>query len=154
MFALLFFWENRVMLKVSHQLTQEEPFNDHMVDWKAMYLVTAGGKIKCLRCTARSTRKKQQCGKPALKTSTTQKCQTHGGRPHAPEVLRRISEANTTHGESTKAAQEQYRQDAVHILQLEDAMRVLKMGEGPSIRGRKPAGYSAVHSMKMWWGSC
>jgi hypothetical protein len=129
-----------------HQIPKNKSSPETTVDGKAMYLVTAGGKIKCLRCTARSTRKKQQCGKPALKTSTTQKCQTHGGRPHTPEVLRRISEANTTHGESTKAAKEQYRQDAVHILQLEDAMRVLKMGEGPSIRGRKPAGYRGVYS--------
>ena len=129
-----------------HQTPKNKSSTETTVDGKALYLVTAGGKIKCLRCTARSTRKKQQCGKPALKTSTTQKCQTHGGRPHTPEVLRRISEANTLHGESTKAAKEQYRQDAVHILQLEDAMRVLKMGEGPSIRGRKPAGYRGVYS--------
>ena len=129
-----------------HQTPKNKSSTEITVDGKALYLVTAGGKIKCLRCTARSTRKKQQCGKPALKTSTTQKCQTHGGRPHTPEVVRRISEANTLHGESTKAAKEQYRQDAVHILQLEDAMRVLKMGEGPSIRGRKPAGYRGVYS--------
>ena len=129
-----------------HQTPEDQSSTDTTVDGKALYLVTAGGKIKCLRCTASSTRTKQQCGKPALKVSTTQKCQTHGGRPHTPEVLRRISEANTLHGESTKAAKEQYRQDAVHILQLEDAMRVLKMGEGPSIRGRKPAGYRGVYS--------
>jgi len=129
-----------------HQSSKNQSSTETTVDGKALYLVTAGGKIKCLRCTASSTRTKQQCGKPALKTSTTQKCQTHGGRPHTPEVLRRISEANTLHGESTKAAKEQYRQDAVHILQLEDAMRVLKMGEGPSIRGRKPAGYRGVYS--------
>ena len=98
-----------------HQTLKNQSSTDTTVDGKALYLVTAGGKIKCLRCTARSTRKKQQCGKPALKTSTTQKCQTHGGRPHTPEVLRRISEANTIHGEATKAAKEQYRQDAVHI---------------------------------------
>ena len=129
-----------------HQTPENQSSTDTTVDGKALYLVTAGGKIKCLRCTAKSSRTKQQCGKPALKASTTQKCQTHGGRPHTPEVLRRISEANTIHGESTKAAKEQYRQDAVHILQLEDAMRVLKMGEGPSIRGRKPAGYRGVYS--------
>ena len=131
---------------MSHQTPEDQSSTEITVDGKALYLVTAGGKIKCLRCTASSTRTKQQCGKPALKTSTTQKCQTHGGRPHTPEVLRRISEANTLHGESTKAAKEQYRQDAVHILQLEDAIRVLKMGEGPSIRGRKPAGYRGVYS--------
>ena len=129
-----------------HQTPKNQSSTKTTVDGKALYLVTAGGKIKCLRCTASSTRTKQQCGKPALKVSTTQKCQTHGGRPHTPEVLRRISEANTLHGESTKAAKEQYRQDAVHILHLEDAMRVLKMGEGPSIRGRKPAGYRGVYS--------
>ena len=129
-----------------HQTPENQSSTETTVDGKALYLVTAGGKIKCLRCTASSTRTKQQCGKPALKASTTQKCQMHGGRPHTPEVLRRISEANTIHGEATKAAKEQYRQDAVHILQLEDAMRVLKMGEGPSIRGRKPAGYRGVYS--------
>ena len=129
-----------------HQTPEDQSSTEPTLNGKALYLVTAGGKIKCLRCTAKSSRSKQQCGKPALKTSTTQKCQTHGGRPHTPEVLRRISEANTIHGEATKAAKEQYRQDAVHILQLEDAMRVLKMGEGPSIRGRKPAGYTGVYS--------
>ena len=131
---------------MSHQLPKEELSNEHMVDNKAMFLVTAGGNIRCLRCTASSSRKKQQCGKPALKVSTTQKCQTHGGRPHSPEVLHRISEANTLNGKSTKAAKEQYRQDAVHILQLEDAMRVLKMAEGPRMRGRKPNGYRGVYS--------
>ncbi len=130
-----------------HQTPKNKSSPETTVDGKVMYLVTAGGKIKCLRCTAKSSRTKQQCGKPALKTSTTQKCQTHGGRPHTPEVLRRISEANTIHGEATKAAKEQYRQDAVHILQLEDAMRVLKMGEGPSMRGRKPAGWHSPNSL-------
>jgi hypothetical protein len=112
------------------------------------YLLTAGGRIRCLRCTANSTRTKKQCGKPALKNSTTQKCQIHGGRPHTPEVLRRISEANTIHGESTKAAKEQFRKDAVLIRQLEDAVHVLKMGEGPRMRGRKPNGYCGVYSQE------
>ena len=110
------------------------------------YVTLAGGRIRCLRCMARSVRSGLQCAKPAMKSSRTQKCTHHGGRPHSPEVLRRISEANTLHGESTKAAKEQYRQDAVHILHLADAMRVLKMGEGPSMRGRKPAGYRGVYS--------
>ena len=50
---------------------------------KAKYLFTGGGKITCLRCTAKSTLTKMQCGRPAIKTSRTQKCQFHGGRPHA-----------------------------------------------------------------------
>ena len=104
----------------------------------------AGGRIRCLRCTASSTRTKMQCGRPALKASRTQKCQFHGGRPHNAELLRRISEANVLHGEATKAAKQQYRHDSALIHELEDAMRVLEMGEGPRLRGRKPMGYKPV----------
>ena len=108
------------------------------------YLITAGGKILCLRCTAKSTRTKVQCGRPAIKTSRTQKCQYHGGRPHSEETLKRISEANTIHGQSTKEAKEQHTHDTALIHELEDAIAVLKMGEGPRIRGRKPKGYKPV----------
>ena len=111
---------------------------------KAQYLQTAGGKITCLRCTAKSSRTKLQCGRPAIKTSRTQKCQFHGGRPHTAEVLKRISEANTIHGEATKSAKEQYRHDSALMHELEDAIAVLKMGEGPRIRGPKPKGYKPV----------
>lgn len=111
---------------------------------KAQYLQTAGGKIICLRCTANSSRTKLQCGRPAIKTSRTQKCQFHGGRPHTPETLKRIAEANTLHGQSTKEAKEQYRHDSALMHELEDAIAVLKMGEGPRIRGRKPLGYKPV----------
>lgn len=111
---------------------------------KAQYLQTAGGKITCLRCTAKSSRTKQQCGRPAIKTSRTQKCQFHGGRPHSEETLQRISEANMTHGQATKEAREQYRHDCALIHELQDAVYVLKMGEGPKIRGPKPKGYKPV----------
>ena len=110
------------------------------------YLVTAAGRITCLRCTAKSTRTKHQCGRPAIKTSRTQKCQYHGGRAHSKDVLRRISDANVLHGQATKEAKQEYKQDAIFIRQLEDAMHVLKMGEGSRIRGRKPAGYKPVHT--------
>ena len=113
-------------------------------DGKQQHLVTGGGKIICLRCTARSTRTKEQCGRPAIKTSRTQKCQYHGGRPHTAETLKRISEANTLHGQYTKEAKEQYRHDSALIHELEDAIAVLKMGEGPRIRGPKPKGYQPV----------
>jgi hypothetical protein len=115
-------------------------------DGKEQFLVTANGNIKCLRCTASSTRTQKQCCKPALKTSTTQKCQVHGGRPHSPEVLRRISEANTIHGDASKAAKQRYRDDSVLIHELEDALYVLKMASGPRTRGRKPNGYRGIYS--------
>ena len=111
---------------------------------KEQYLVTGGGKITCLRCLAKSTRTKIQCGRPAIKSSRTQKCQFHGGKFHSQETLERISKANTIHGQFTKAAKDQYRHDSALMHELEDAIAVLKMGEGPRIRGRKPNGYKPV----------
>jgi hypothetical protein len=133
---------------MSHQQPKENISTEHTVDGKAMFLVTAGGQITCLRCTARSTRTKQQCGKPALKVSTTQKCQIHGGRPHSKKTLEAIAKANTRHGERTKEAIDQYRKDAIFIRQLEAAMNLLNLGEGPRMRGRKPAGYRGVHCIE------
>ena len=115
---------------------------------KVKYLQTAGGKITCLRCTAKSSRTKLQCGRPAIKTSRTQKCQFHGGRPHSEETLKRISEANMIHGQATKQAKEQYRHSIELIHELQDAMYVLKMGEGPKIRGPKPKGYRPVNTQE------
>jgi hypothetical protein len=132
---------------MTNKILEDQPSAEQTVEGKALYLTTAGGKIKCLRCTARSSRTKLQCGKPALKVSTTQKCQVHSGRPHTTETLQRISEANTLHGECTKAAKEQYRQDAVLIRQLEDALRALQIAEGPRIRGRKPTGYTSLQTV-------
>jgi len=133
---------------MSHQLPKENLSTEQTVDGKAVFLVTAGGQIKCLRCTASSTRTKQQCGKPALKVSTTQKCQVHSGRPHSKKTLEAIAKANTRHGERTKDARAQYRRDAIFIRQLEAAMRLLKMGDGPRIRGRKPSGYKGIHTIE------
>ena len=110
------------------------------------YITLAGGDIRCLRCTAKSTRTKAQCARPALKVSRTQKCQFHGGRPHSEETLKRIAEANTSHGQASSKAKNQYRHDSVTIHELEDALYVLKMAEGPKIRGRKPLGYRPVRT--------
>jgi hypothetical protein len=128
--------------KISVKPVKEE----YYADGKAQYLQTAGGNITCLRCTAKSTRTKLQCGRPAIKTSRTQKCQYHGGRPHSEETLKRISEANSIHGQASKEAKEQYRHDSALMHELEDAIAVLKMGEGPRIRGPKPKGYKPVRT--------
>jgi hypothetical protein len=118
-----------------------------MIEMK-QYLITGGGKILCLRCTATSTRTKQQCGRPAIKTSRTQKCQFHGGRPHSEETLKRISQANRLHAKTTKESKKKYRDDSALIHELEDALFVLKMAEGPRTRGRKPTGYRGVRTEK------
>ena len=132
---------------MNNQTLEDQPSVELTVDGKAVYLTTAGGKIKCLRCLAKSSRTGVQCAKPALRVSSHQLCGHHGGRPHTAETLQRISEANTLHGECTKAAKEQYRQDAVLIRQLEDAVRVLKMAEGSRLRGRKPTGYESLQTV-------
>jgi len=132
--------------EMSAEEKQKQPEGEYTADGKERYLVTAGGRIRCRRCMARSSRTKLQCSKPALKSSTTQKCGHHGGRRHSAEVLRRISEANTLHGEYSKQAKEQYRQDAVHLRELECVMDTLRMGDGPRMRGRKPNGFRGVHT--------
>ena len=125
-------------------IPEKQQLNEYTTDGKDMYLLTGGGQITCLRCTAQSSRTKLQCGRPAIKTSRTQKCQFHGGRPHSEETLKRISESNMLHGQATKQAKEQYRHSIELIHELQDAMYVLKMGEGPKIRGPKPKGYKPV----------
>jgi hypothetical protein len=131
---------------MSAKATDKKSNGEFIADGKERFLVTAGGKIRCMRCTGSSSRTKLQCAKPALKLSTTQKCGHHGGRPHSTEILRRIAEANTLHGECSSQSKAQYRQDAAHIRHLEDAMHLLKMGEGPRIRGRKHNGYRGFYS--------
>jgi hypothetical protein len=113
-------------------------------------LATAGGRIRCARCTAQSSRTKLQCGRPALKTSKTQKCQFHGGgQTSGKQTLEgrsRIAAAHYKHGKSTKAARAEYSKASSTLSKLEDAMHVLKMSTAPRTRGRKPSGYKPVRS--------
>ena len=115
-----------------------------------LLLSTAGGRISCVRCTAQSSRTKLQCGRPALKSSKTQKCQFHGGgQTRGKQTLEgrsRIAAAHYKHGESTKAARAEYSKASATLNQLEDAMHLLKMTTAPRTRGRKPNGYKPVHS--------
>ena len=113
------------------------------------FLSTAGGRIRCARCTAQSSRTKLQCGRPALKTSKTQKCQFHGARSSGPKTeagRSRIAAAHYKHGESTKAARAEYSRASATLSKLEDAMHLLKMTTAPRTRGRKPNGYKPVRS--------
>ena len=114
-------------------------------------LSTAGGKIQCLRCNARSKRTGQQCGRPALKSSKTQKCQFHGGRSTGPKTdagRQRIADAQTTHGRETNAARQLRSRGSLRLAQLEDAMHVLGMTTANRIRGRKPNGYIPLRTIE------
>ena len=70
------------------------------------YITLAGGRIRCLRCSARSVRSGEQCKKPAMRSSKTQKCTHHGGRSKGATTVegkQRIIDANLTHGRAHHA---------------------------------------------------
>jgi len=124
---------------------------ERQVDNQKM-LVTAGGKVVCARCTAKSKRTGQQCGRPALKISKNQKCQFHGGRgnsgPNTPEGKARAIAAHTTHGQSSKAAREAHARASARLLRLEDAAIVLGLiTDTRRSPGRKPNCYVQVKDL-------
>ena len=115
------------------------------------FLSTAGGRITCLRCTAKSVRSGNQCLKPALKSSRTQKCGHHGGRNKGPITeagKARSAAAHIKTGEFTKQAIRERSQKLAEMMQLEDAMHVLKMTTATRTRGRKPSGYMPLTTIK------
>jgi len=114
-------------------------------------LVTAGGSISCLRCTAKSKTTGLQCGRPALKASKTQKCQFHGGRgnsgPKTPEGKARAIAAHTKTGDCSQAARDAHARASARLLQLEDSMHLLGMTTAARTRGRKPNCYVPVKDL-------
>ena len=67
-------------------------------------LLTAGGRIRCPRCQARSKRHGGQCGAPAIQGKRV--CRFHGGLSRGPTTAagrQRCAEAKTIHGEQTRA---------------------------------------------------
>ena len=115
------------------------------------HITLAGGRIRCLRCRAQSTRTKLQCGRPALLASRKQKCQFHGGGASSgkqtQEGRSRITKSHLKHGESTQKARLEHSRVSAQLSQLEDAMYVLNMTSSPRTRGRKPSGYKAIRSL-------
>ena len=115
------------------------------------FLSTAGGRIKCLRCTAKSVRSGNQCFKPALKLSRTQKCGHHGGRNKGPITEAGKARSATSHvktGEFTKQAIRERSQKLAEMMQLEDACRILNLTTATRTRGRKPNGYTPLATIK------
>ena len=113
-------------------------------------ITLAGGRIRCLRCTAKSVRSGLQCAKPAMKSSRTHKCSHHGGWATGPKTAagrQRILQANTKHGESSRAARHEHSKASARLSMLEDCLYLLGMTAEPRIRGRKPAGYVPVRTL-------
>ena len=119
---------------------------DHLLK----YLVTAGGRISWLRCTAMSKRTKLQCAKPALKASSKHKCGFHGGKGSGPKTVEgraRIGAAHRVHGEETNQRRAERSQASLRLAQLEDALHALGMTTASRTRGRKPSGYSPIKTL-------
>lgn len=71
-------------------------------------LLTAGGRIFCARCQARSKRHGGQCGAPAERGRAV--CRFHGARSTGPitrQGRQRCAEAKTIHGRETQAKRAQ-----------------------------------------------
>ena len=114
------------------------------------FLSTAGGMITCLRCTAKSVRSGNQCLKPALKSSRTFKCKTHGNSkgPVTEAGKARSAAAHVKTGEFTKQAIRDRSQKLAEMMQLEDACHVLGLSNAGRTRGRKPNGYTPLATIK------
>ena len=114
------------------------------------FLTTAGGRITCLRCTAKSVRSGNQCLKPAMKTSRTSKCKTHGNSkgPVTEAGKARSAAAHVKTGEFTKQAIRERSLKLAEMMQLEDACHVLGLTNAGRTRGRKPTGYVPLTTIK------
>ena len=115
------------------------------------FLILAGGNIRCIRCTAMSKRTKLQCGRPALKASTTQKCQFHGGRGSGPKTAEgkaRIGAAHLIHGNETTQIRLERSEASLRLSQIEDVMHVAGMTTAARTTGRKPAGYKPISTLE------
>ena len=121
------------------------------MDSPTKYLVTAGGRITCLRCTAMSKHTQKQCRKPALKISRTQKCQFHGGRGSGPKTAEgkaRIGAAHLVHGNETNQRKLERSQGALKLAQIEDVAHAIGLITATRTTGRKPAGYRPIRTLE------
>jgi hypothetical protein len=101
--------------------------------------VTAGGRIRCLQCQAKSKRTQQQCRAPASKGKT--KCRFHGGAstgPKTPEGRQRCAEAKLTHWNETRKLRSDRAAAMRRLRALEDLGHTLGIMKGPRTPGRKP----------------
>ncbi len=113
------------------------------------YLITAGGKITCPRCQAKSKRTKNQCGRPALKGK--QVCDFHGGKstgPRTAEGKERSRQAHIKSGLYTKESRLRESSASLTLAQLEDMMHVLNMTTAQRTRGPKPLNYKRLTSLE------
>jgi len=118
---------------------------DNLEKW----VVLAGGRIKCLRCTARAKSSQTQCRKPAMQGKT--KCRTHGGASTGPKTKAgkdAIRQAHFKHGEQTLEAKAARSAKDAEMQSLEDIMHVMNMTSAKRTRGRKALGYVPIKTFE------
>jgi len=117
-----------------------------MIQNQEPYLITAGGKIRCRRCKAQSSRTKLQCAKPALKGKAV--CGHHGGYstgPRSKEGKNRIRAAHFKHGNETLEAKAERSAKSVMFKYLLDlGNHVGLFYTQLQTRGRPPLGYTKL----------
>ena len=134
---------NRCLVQEVLCSIQNAPLNEPSTRCKSMSnnltFRTAGGRITCLQCNAKSKRTKLQCRAPAAKGKT--KCRFHGGRStgHKTEQGRqRCADAKTIHGSETRNARADRSLASARLTVLESVGFALNMLTGTRARGRKP----------------
>lgn len=117
-----------------------------MIQNPEKYLITAGGKIRCRRCKAQSSRTKLQCAKPALKGKAV--CQFHGGLstgPRSREGKDRIRATHWRHGGETLEAKAERSAKSLMFRYLTDLGNHCNMFyKQLKTRGRPPSGYTKL----------
>jgi hypothetical protein len=113
------------------------------------YLITAGGKIKCIRCKAYLKKHQRQCLAPAI-NKRTNLCKWHGGAstgPKTKEGIERIRQAHLKDGSETLAAKQSRSEQNLKLALVEDLLFALKMSSSSRTRGPKPKFYKKFTSI-------
>lgn len=100
---------------------------------------TAGGRIQCAQCQAKSKRTGIQCRAPASKGKT--KCRFHGGKstgPKTPEGRQRCAEVKTIHGNETTEKRLERSLASARLAVYEQIGHALEFMHGSRTRGPKP----------------
>lgn len=117
-----------------------------MIENAEKYLSTAGGKIRCRRCKAQSSRTKLQCAKPALRGKAV--CGHHGGLstgPRSKEGKDRIRAAHWKHGDETLEAKAERSAKSLMFRYLNDIGNHCGMFYRQiKALGRPPSGYTQL----------
>jgi hypothetical protein len=114
-----------------------------------LILITAGGRIKCRRCTAKSSYTKEQCKRPASKLSKASKCSRHGGLSTGPKTKAgkdRIRATHFKHGEETLEAKAERSARSLMFRYLTDIGNHCQMFyKEIKARGRPPSEYTQLN---------